>query len=445
MQARPADEDGKVRRRIAAAFILLGLMATVGTALLVYNATSRIPHLNQQADEARAVQFHASSIARHFNFILAKAPQGSLADAAELDRRLDLIDADVTALARLRGPEVASLEPVRRAAARLAVARSEAAIGEHDRIRSGLDELIVRAGVEAQEVSEAVEGTSRAIVLAAAVASLSYLLLLAGAGLYVLRTVRRQQRAIADQVRALEDRNRDLQAFAGRVAHDLRGPLAPLAMAAELLERRAGDPHAVRGLAGRVRRSSGRAQGLIDSLLAFSTTGRAPSSGAHARVDACVASALEDQQDLIDEQGIELETSLSPALASIEPSLLRTVLYNLLSNAIRYLPREGRRRIEVRCWTEPGRVVLEVEDSGAGIPVEARDSVFDPFVRFSRVPGGVGLGLATVKRIVEAHDGTVRLGDGELGGTCVRVELRRAVGEVEDAGPRAPEVQRPFV
>lgn len=442
MKGAASAEDGRARRRIAAAFIVLGIMAMAGAGILVDRALIRIPRLNQQAAAAREVQFYASSIARHINYILAETTERSFPNAAALERRFELLDAEITALVRLRRPEAVPLDRARDAAVRLARERSPGALEDLRAIRTDLDELIEEAELEAREVSMRVESSSRTTVFAAAVAGLVYVLLLAAAAIYVLGVVRRQQEAIAGYVQRLEDRNSDLEVFAGRVAHDLRGPLTPLGMSADLLQRMADEPAEVRRLASRVRRSSVRAQRLIDSLLAFSTTGRAQSEDATAQVDECVRAAIEDQQDLIDEQRIEVSTQLASVRARIDPSLLRTVLYNLIANAVRYMPREGVRRIEVRCGAKSNRVVTEVDDSGEGIPVEARATVFNSFVRSSRVPGGVGLGLATVKRIVEAHAGSVVLGDGALGGTCVRVELPLSA-QAEAARPDDPDEPRP--
>jgi signal transduction histidine kinase len=443
MEVAQGGEDHRVRRRIAAAFIVLGLLASIGAGVLVHGAVIRIPRLNAQADAAREAQFHASSIARHINYILAETAEESFADAAELDRRLELLDGEILALVQLRRAEATSLGPVREAAGRLAREPSPAALEQLRTIRLQLDELIEEAGVEAQEVSDRVEGSTRTVVFGAGLAGLAYVLLLAGASVYVLGIVRRQQEAIAGYVERLEDRNSDLEAFAGRVAHDLRGPLTPLAMSAELIHRKAEDADEVRRLAVRVRRASVGAQRLIDSLLAFSTTGRSPAPEAGARVDHCLAGAVEDQRDVIDEREIEVGQALEEITAFIDPALLRTVFYNLVSNAVRYLPVEGPRRIEVRCWAEADVAVAEVEDSGAGIPPAARHAVFEPFVRSSAVPGGVGLGLATVKRIVEAHGGRVTLGDGRLGGTCVRIRLPGAAIGRAAAAAVSPGEQRP--
>jgi two-component system OmpR family sensor kinase len=96
-------------------------------------------------------------------------------------------------------------------------------------------------------------------------------------------------------------------------------------------------------------------------------------------------------------------------------SALRTLVRNLIDNALRYTPAGGRVELEVRAEGE--QVVLQVSDTGPGIPAEDRERVFD---RFYRVPGstaeGSGLGLAIVKQIAEAHRAAISLGEGDHGG-----------------------------
>jgi two-component system sensor histidine kinase PilS (NtrC family) len=119
---------------------------------------------------------------------------------------------------------------------------------------------------------------------------------------------------------------------------------------------------------------------------------------------------------------------------------MRQVLWNLLLNAAQAMPAGGAIAISARPAAAPqdapaaGRnpgeegnwVELGVRDAGVGIPASALDHVFDPF--FTTKPGGTGLGLATVHRIVEEHGGTIRVQSTEGKGTSVQVRLRRAEG-----------------
>ncbi len=104
---------------------------------------------------------------------------------------------------------------------------------------------------------------------------------------------------------------------------------------------------------------------------------------------------------------------------------IHQVIKNLLSNAVRYTPDKG--RIILRSYRSDNRLVLEVEDSGKGIPEEERVKIFDRFYRLdksrNRGDGGAGLGLAISKAITERHDGEISVHSGSLGGALFRVEL----------------------
>jgi len=123
-------------------------------------------------------------------------------------------------------------------------------------------------------------------------------------------------------------------------------------------------------------------------------------------------------------QGLSLGLDLpaSPVQVRGDPPGLRTLLDNLIDNAVRYAP-SG--RIDVRVVREDGSAILEVQDSGPGIPAAERARVFDRFYRGEGVAqGGSGLGLAIVKRIAEKHGGRVELLDAVPGpGLRVRVSL----------------------
>jgi signal transduction histidine kinase len=108
--------------------------------------------------------------------------------------------------------------------------------------------------------------------------------------------------------------------------------------------------------------------------------------------------------------------------------VLLSLLGNLLRNAIKYLGTAQIREVELRVHcSRDDRVVFEVEDTGPGIPTDLGASIFDPYVRgvHTGVPG-IGLGLATVKRLVESHGGTVGVRRGEKGGALFWFELGEA-------------------
>ena len=124
----------------------------------------------------------------------------------------------------------------------------------------------------------------------------------------------------------------------------------------------------------------------------------------------------------------ELDASLPPV--PMDARLVRQAVLNVAVNAVQAMPRGGRLTVRTRC--DGGAAVLEVEDTGAGIPAEVRDRIFEPF--FTTKASGTGLGLAVVKRIVEGHGGAVAVASRPGAGTVFALRFPLAAGEVEN-GP----------
>jgi signal transduction histidine kinase len=145
-------------------------------------------------------------------------------------------------------------------------------------------------------------------------------------------------------------------------------------------------------------------------------------------VDQAVASALVDASvDLVR----EVDPDLPPV--ALDAHLFHQALANVAANAVQAMPRGGRLTVRVR--RDPSGVLLEVADTGAGIPEEVRPRIFEPF--FTTKATGTGLGLAVVKRIVEGHGGEISVADSPSGGTVVRIRLPvvpSSPGPVESAG-----------
>src|SRR5262249_3905305 len=148
----------------------------------------------------------------------------------------------------------------------------------------------------------------------------------------------------------IEQINRDLDAFAGRVAHDLRGPLSPIMLSAARLRRGVVRPEVIEEAASRITRSAERANTLIESLLGFSRAG----SDARRDLDGpswahdVVERALKAVSESAESAGVELSKDVSPVQVSIDASLLEEVLDNLLVNAIRYMGARTPRRVSIR-------------------------------------------------------------------------------------------------
>jgi signal transduction histidine kinase len=241
------------------------------------------------------------------------------------------------------------------------------------------------------------------------VARILTLLVLGVLGRWMVRRVGDYEKRINDYARRLEERNRDLDAFAGRVAHDLKNAIAPVALAPATLRRLQGNPQRLLEVADRIERSARRAAGVVDSLLAFSRASQA--------ADADEAASLKDVlRDVIDEVAVragDLDVSIEVAdvpdvQVKCTPGLLRIVLANLAGNAVKYLEGCPERRVRITAVNEGASCRIDVEDTGPGIPKDAHQRIFEPFYRVegTRAPG-TGIGLATVRRIVDARGGEV--------------------------------------
>ena len=138
-------------------------------------------------------------------------------------------------------------------------------------------------------------------------------------------------------------------------------------------------------------------------------------------VQKLVADRLARLRTSVTNRGITLHTHYpkEPLRRALDARRIGQVVTNLTVNAIRSLDQGG--GIDVRVAEENGRAVIEIADTGPGIPDAVRARLFEPFL--TTRPGGTGLGLAIVRKLVEAHDGTIRLLPREGGGTIARVEL----------------------
>jgi signal transduction histidine kinase len=263
----------------------------------------------------------------------------------------------------------------------------------------------------------------------ASLASVGLLGAMVFAWLFILGVVRTQREKLALYVNRLEDSNRDLDAFAGRVSHDMRNVLEPIALSAELIRMSATEPR-LRTIADRIDRSCQRGENLIEGLLAFarSSRQRGPEPVKQASVSRELADVLEQLQDAIERVGVEVTTRVPrDAIVAIAPALLHVVLANVIGNAVKYMEGCPERRLEIRAARSETGWRVAVADTGPGIPASDQARVFEPFYRGgSNTGGGVGLGLATVKRIVESHGGHVTLIAHGGAGVTVEFELTGA-------------------
>ncbi|NMH59507.1 PAS domain-containing protein [Alteromonas ponticola] len=213
-------------------------------------------------------------------------------------------------------------------------------------------------------------------------------------------------------VESLEQADRRKDEFLAMLAHELRNPLAPIGTAASLLEIAPLDEARVQQIGGTLSRQVSHMTELVDDLLDVSRVTRGLVEFAREPVDirAVLDAAVEQAQPLIAARGHALTTQFpDTALVIGDRHRLVQVVANLLNNAAKYTPANGQLQMSIQ--VQNGKVQLRVTDNGIGMDDALLPTVFDLFAQGKRAPdrsqGGLGIGLALVRSIVEQHGGTV--------------------------------------
>ena len=213
--------------------------------------------------------------------------------------------------------------------------------------------------------------------------------------------------------------------FLANVAHQLRTPLAGVKLQLEWLgQRHAGDADSVRSV-GLMLQSNERMIRQTNQLLALARA--EPSRFEKTRLEGVdlsqlVAGVVQYFVEQAGKKNIDIGFDLHPVEVAGDSFLLRDLIDNLVDNAVRYTPRGG--TVTVRCLRAPdGAGVLEIEDSGPGIPLHQRVQVFQRFLRLDDKVAGSGLGLAIVRDIAQAHGAAIDMADGP-GAIGLRISVR---------------------
>ena len=236
------------------------------------------------------------------------------------------------------------------------------------------------------------------------------------------RTWEALERARAEQ--ALLASNRMKDEFLAMLAHELRNPLAPISAAADLLALARLDAEKVRSTSAIIRRQVAHMTGLVDDLLDVSRVTRGLVALAREPLDVhdIVAAAVEQARPLLQARHHELLLDERAGLATVSGDRKRLVqvLVNLLNNAAKYTPPWGRIALHVAVAAAPEpSVTIRVSDNGMGMEPDLAKRAFDLFAQgernADRTQGGLGIGLALVKHLVELHGGAVTATSDGLG------------------------------
>jgi two-component system sensor histidine kinase SenX3 len=226
--------------------------------------------------------------------------------------------------------------------------------------------------------------------------------------------------------RRLEAVRRD---FVANISHELKTPIGALGLLAETLLAE-DDPEISGRLAERMLTEAFRVGRTIDDLLALS---RIEAEEAPTRepvpVHLVVAEAVERMRPAAEQQGIEVRVAEARRTLTMmgDRRQLVSAIYNLLDNAVKYSDAGSAVDVRVSVSTDGGRVAIDVEDRGVGIPTRDHERIFERFYRVdrgrSRDTGGTGLGLAIVRHVASNHGGEVRLTSREGEGSTFTLVL----------------------
>ena len=252
---------------------------------------------------------------------------------------------------------------------------------------------------------------------------------------------KRGEMALRDAKIAAESANELKDQFLATLSHELRTPLNVILGYARLLQTHAVPAEDQQRAFDVIARNAVAQNQLVDDLLDMSriTTGKFRLEPQSVAVATVLGQALEGVKPAVDAKGITLHAAIDPFAGTIsaDPGRLQQVFWNVLTNALKFTPAGG--RISVSLQRDETNVLVTVNDTGAGISAEFLPFVFEPFRQagagFDRAHGGLGLGLAISRQLVELHGGTIEASSPGTGqGATFTVRLpRRRVAEGADA------------
>lgn len=254
---------------------------------------------------------------------------------------------------------------------------------------------------------------ARASLVASAIAA-GFIVLDGALMLLVARESRKRQ----------ELRIADLESFAGRVAHDIRSPLSVAKLSIAVSKRKSGEGKVPAAL-DRANRALDTVCLLVEGLWTFAKAGARSEEGAEADVGSVIRDVVASARSAAGEHGVSLEVEeIAPAKVACNPGVLTSMMSNLIGNAIKYIGEAPIKRVVVRATSSRAVTRIEVSDTGPGVPRHLWPTIFDPYVR---APGtnapGLGLGLATVRRLAEAHGGSIGIRNNVPSGSLFWIDL----------------------
>jgi signal transduction histidine kinase len=306
--------------------------------------------------------------------------------------------------------------------------------------------LVVAAARDKQAILQPWRDRTRSLVYVLAGVSVLFLTLTALLKNFMLRAERANTR-LAQLNSELESRvaartaelqsanqrlaltNQELEAFTASASHDLRSPLGAIAGQAGLLrdELRASMSESIRGRIDRIQSCVRRSSDIIDGLLSLARISRQELLNERVDLSALAQSIVDDLNQQYPRHRVECR--IEPKLAvNADPRLMKSLLYNLLGNAWKYTSRTEHARVELGRAEARDTTVFSVRDNGAGFDMAGAERIFEPFHRLHAASDfpGIGIGLATVARIVQRYAGKITVESAVGKGTTFRFTLPAA-------------------
>jgi signal transduction histidine kinase len=427
------DDAGRPRRRspsgrfVVLGFSLVGFCIVAGTAWALsqtwtlQQATAEI--VNNMLTSIRLLGDLQTAIDRRQLLINRHIVASSVEEIHRVEAQLTVVDREVSAamrayepwttlpgereiwdrtrahLSTLDAPVARALDFSRRDEDKEARDAMDAVEDRFDEIDQDFDELIAINNQAALESLTRYGEIRRQLILLLVAVGLASLVLTVIVGVWAWGRVARREEEMNVTTDTLQVQNRELDAFAGRVAHDIRGVLSSISLATTALEQKLpSDERSTQVL----RRSATRMEALVEDLLALARVQAA-------RLGRCdpsevLAQLANDLAPRLESHHASLRVSASPANVACNEGLLQQALTNLIDNAIKYHRPGVPPEVNVSGTLADGRYCLRVTDNGLGMTREEVERAFEPFYRSPRVRDlpGTGLGLSIVKRIVDA-------------------------------------------
>jgi signal transduction histidine kinase len=229
------------------------------------------------------------------------------------------------------------------------------------------------------------------------------------AAAWVSRLFQNHTRLLGEHAALVESRATELEEFGRRVAHDLLSPLSSLTYCLTAFKHVSETDRVLEDALDRARTCVRLAQGMVNGIFEFCRSGGRPEAGASTPLREVIEQVADEilAAELPERPEVEIDAP-DARMVACSRGVLTSILTNLMGNAAKYMAGSSQRRLTVRVRPAGDRMRVEVEDTGPGVEPQLQRLIFEPYVRaHGDSQPGLGLGLATVKRLCAAHGGEV--------------------------------------